>query len=144
MNLVGVFLLAAAAAGPGQPSRSPATSRQVAAAMFDAFNRHDAEAMSALYASDARLMSSDFCAARAGRRDVLRTYRALFAAYPDIHDEVMAMVTEGEQVAVRFVARSGNGDSALRMPIMAFLTIRSGQILSDESVFDTRGRPCSP
>jgi predicted ester cyclase len=112
--------------------------------MFDAFNRHDAAAMAQLYANDARLASSDFCAVRNGPTEVLRTYRELFAAFPDIRDEIDQVVVEGDHVAVRFVARSGQGSSALAMPIATFLTVQQGLIQSDQSTFDTGGRACTP
>lgn len=73
--------------------------------MFAAFNRHDPAAMAALYAPDAKLTSSDFCAARTGR-DVTRTYAALFAEMPDVVDTVDTMVVSGDRVAVRFTATS--------------------------------------
>lgn len=53
---------------------TPPAPRAVVTAMFEAFNRHDAEAIARLYAPDARLASSDFCAAR-GRNDVVRPTR---------------------------------------------------------------------
>ena len=139
MNAVSLVWLAASLS-----SSTQASPRTVVQAMFDAFNRHDAAAMARLYASNARLASSDFCAARTGPAAVLRTYRQLFAAFPDIHDEVGQMVVEGDHVAVRFVARSGQGSSALAMPIATFLTVRQGLIQSDESTFDTGGRACTP
>ncbi|WP_039732415.1 nuclear transport factor 2 family protein [Dyella japonica] len=120
------------------------TPPSVVQAMFDAFNRHDATAMARLYASDARLASSDFCKTRTGRAEVVRTYRELFAAFPDIRDEVEQMVVQDDRVAVRFMARSDAGVLPLRLPISTFLTVRHGQILSDDSIFDTGGRPCSP
>ena len=141
MNSASVVLLAAGLVGSAHGSPSP---RAVVRAMFDAFNRHDAAAMARLYASDARLASSDFCAVRTGPNEVLRTYRELFAAFPDIRDEVEHMVVEDDHVAVRFVARSGQGSSALAMPIATFLTVHQGLIQSDESTFDTGGRACTP
>ncbi|WP_109125817.1 nuclear transport factor 2 family protein [Dyella sp. C11] len=124
------------------PAEPPAES--VVRAMFDAFNRHDAEAMATLYADDARLLSSDFCSPRTGRADVLRTYRALFEAYPDIHDDIEDIVVQDDRVTVRFVARSGQGISAMALPITTWVIVRQGLIRLDESTFDTAGRPCSP
>jgi hypothetical protein len=57
--------------------------------LFDSFNRHDVAALQALYAPNARLTSSDFCKPRTGV-DVARTYGALFRAFPDIRDDVVA------------------------------------------------------
>lgn len=141
MYAANLVLLAASLSDSAQASPSP---QAVVQAMFDAFNRHDAAAMAGLYADDARLASSDFCATRTGPAEVLRTYRALFVAFPDIRDEIEHMVVEGDHVAVRFVARSGQGSSALAMPIATFLTVRHGRIQSDESSFDTGGRACTP
>lgn len=130
--------LAAASATLPNPIASP---RQVVEAMFDAFNRHDPVAMQALYAADARLTSSDFCTVR-GRADVQRTYRDLFAAFPDIRDEVQVMIVEGDRVAVRFVAISARG--GLRLDMQAMMEVRDGMIVGDHTLFDNGGRPCSP
>jgi ketosteroid isomerase-like protein len=117
--------------------------REVVQLMFAAFNRHDAIAMAALYASNARLNSSDFCVPR-GKGDVERTYAALFAAFPDIEDNVDSMVASGDRVAVRFTARSRLGSPALDLRIMTFITVRTGRIVEDDSIFDTKGGPCRP
>lgn len=131
--LILAMLLAAAT-----PPASPAP-RSVVKAMFEAFNRHDAAAIARLYAPDARLASSDFCAAR-GRDDVARTYAALFAAYPDIRDRIEVMIVEGDRIAVRFVATSRSG--GLTMPVQAMIRLRDGLIVEDDSVFDNGGQPC--
>lgn len=117
------------------------TPRQTVEAMFAAFNRHDAAAMARLYTPDARLTSSDFCAPRTGR-DVERTYRALFAALPDVTDRIETIVAQGDRVAVRFTAASTAAN--LRIPIQAMLRVRGGKIVEDDSVFDTGGKPCEP
>ena len=117
------------------------TPRHVVEAMFEAFNRHDAPAMARLYAPDARLASSDFCAPRTGKQ-VERTYRALFEALPDVIDQIETIVAEGDHVAVRFTATSAA--AGLRMPIQAMLRVEGGKITQDDSVFDTGGKPCEP
>ena len=124
-----------------QPSTASRAPEAVVRAMFDAFNRHDAQTMQRLYSSDARLTSSDFCAPR-GKADIRRTYDALFSAFPDIHDTVEILVSEGDRVAVRFTATSQRGN--LKLPIHTFLRVRNGLIAEDDSVFDAGGRPCTP
>lgn len=119
----------------------PPTPRAVVTALFEAFNRHDAEAIARLYAPDARLTSPDFCTAR-GRDDVARTYGTLFAAYPDIQDRIEVLVVDGNRVAVRFLATSRSG--GLTMSIQAVIRVRDGLIVEDNSVFDTGGEPCQP
>lgn len=117
--------------------------KSVVEAMFSAFNRHDAAAMSRLYAADATLMSSDFCSPRSGREDVRRTYQELFDTFPDINDDVDTYVTQGDRVAVHFVSRNHTPGKELNLPIATFLTVRNGLILRDDSLFDAGGRPCS-
>jgi len=119
----------------------PPSPRATVEAMFAAFNRHDAAAMASLYSIDAMLNSSDFCAPRNGPAEVKRTYAALFQAFPDIRDEGMTFVTEGERVAVQFIARSAQGQ--LNLPIGAFLVVRNGRIVSDEAYFKAGATPCS-
>ncbi|WP_448662177.1 nuclear transport factor 2 family protein [Sphingomonas sp. CJ20] len=131
-------MLALALALAAAPDRSP---RDTVLAMFDAFNRHDAVALARLYAPDARLSSPDYCTPRTGA-DVARSYGALFAAFPDIHDSVETMVVEGDTVAVRFTATSRTG--GLSLPVQAMLRVRDGRIVSDDAVFDAGGRPCEP
>lgn len=122
-------------------TQEPPPPRAVVSAMFEAFNRHDAEAMARLYAPDARLTSPDYCSPR-GRKDVVRSYRALFEQFPDIRDEAETIVAEGELVAVRFTAVSRKG--GLSLPIQAMLRVRDGLIVSDDAVFDAGGKPCEP
>ena len=127
-----------------QPASQTAASREpevVVLAMFSAFNRHDAATMEQMYAAEARLTSSDFCHARK-RSDVKRTYDALFKAFPDIHDDVETIVSQGDRVAVRFRATSKLGEMSIT--IHTFLRVRDGLIVEDDSVFDTGGRPCEP
>ena len=138
MFLASMLSLATAMAAPAMTPDA----QTVVLAMFDAVNRHDAAAIARLYADDARLSSSDFCRDRVGRVEVERTYRALFASFPDIRDELESMVVQGDRVAVRFVARSAKGVPPLALPILTFLTVRQGLIRTDESSFDTGGHPC--
>lgn len=114
-------------------------SAAIATKMFAAFNRHDAAAMVELYDRDLRLTSSDFCSPR-GKKDVLRTYQALFDALPDIEDHVNLIVAEDDRVAVRFIATSKATN--FRIPIATFLRVRNGKIVEDDSYFDTGGKPC--
>lgn len=127
---------ALAASAPAPPHTDAAATTM---AMFAAFNRHDAAAMAALYAADARLTSPDYCAPR-GKADVERSYAALFAAFPDVEDVIEMMVVEDDKVAVRFTATSKA--TGLRLPIAAFLKVRDGLIVSDDSYFDAGGKAC--
>lgn len=115
--------------------------RAVVEELFRAFNRHDVAALQALYAPDARLMSSDFCSARTGA-DVTRTYMALFRAFPDIRDDVISMVFDEDRAAVRFMTSGVAGGNDFRFELMTFFRFRDRQIVEDITIFDTKGRPC--
>ena len=115
--------------------------RSIVEELFLAFNRHDVSALQALYARDARLTSSDFCKARTGA-DVTRTYAALFRAFPDIRDEVISIVVDGDQAAVRFMTSSGAKGNEFQFELMTFFRFKDGRIVEDATIFDTRGRPC--
>lgn len=115
--------------------------RDVVLSMFEAFDRHDVDAMVRLYAPEARLTSPDYCRPRGGD-DVPRSHRTLFAEFPDIRDELESVVAEGDLVAVRFTAISSQGE--LFVPIQAMLRVRDGLIVSDDALFDTGGKPGEP
>jgi ketosteroid isomerase-like protein len=132
-----IALATAPVAAPAHP-RSP---KAVVHAMFESFNQHDARAMQALYAEDARLTSSDFCGPR-GKQDIPRTYETLFRTFPDVQDSIETVVVERDMVAVKFVASSPTGK--WRLTIHTFLKIKDGLIVSDDSVFDNGGRDCQP
>jgi ketosteroid isomerase-like protein len=144
MNAYGLPLLAlllaalpVRASGSGRPE-------DVVRAMFDAFNRHDATALAALYAPDALLTSPDFCAPRRGSEGARRTYQALFEAMPDIRDTVDEMVVQGDRVAVRFRARAIVQGQPVELPIAAFMQVSEGRIVRDQSFFDPPSPACSP
>ena len=109
--------------------------------LFDAFNRHDVAALQTLYAPNARLTSSDFCKARTGV-DVARTYGALFRAFPDIRDDVDAIVIEGDRAAVRFVSSIRTPRGGFPLKLTTFFRFSGGRIIEDDTIFDTGGRAC--
>jgi predicted ester cyclase len=109
--------------------------------LFEAFNRHDVPALEALYAPNARLMSSEFCEARTGA-DAARTYGKIFGAFPDIRDDVISVVVDGDQASVRFVSSGGSPGNEFHFEMMTFFRFSAGRIIEDDTVFDTRGRPC--
>jgi ketosteroid isomerase-like protein len=134
-----VVVLFACANGP-----PPGSARAVVEAKFAAVNRHSIEQIEAAYAVDAVLTAPDFCQPRRGREDVRRTYRALFEAYPDISADVHEYLEQGDRVAVRLTVRSRAPGRSFDVPIMNFFTVKNALIESDEGLFDTRGRKCTP
>ena len=141
----GLAFMAVAVVTACVTAASGATSAQsVINARFAAINRHDIDAVAALYAPDATLTASDFCAPRHGRADVARTLHGIFQLVNDLSADVESMVAQGDRVAVRFVVRGTVGGRAIAIPIMDFYTVRDGLIVADDGIFDTGGRPCSP
>lgn len=138
-----MVLILGTAAGCATTGTQP-SAQSVVQAKFAAVNRHALDEIVALYSPDVQLTAPDFCSPRHGRDDVRRTYQALFSAFPDISVEVQEYLQEGDRVAVRFVVRSNLPDRTFAVPIMNFFTVTNGVITSDEGVFDTRGRKCSP
>lgn len=132
-----LWLAAAGAAGAAETGPEA-----VVRAKFAAVNRRDLAGVIASYAPQARLTASNFCAPREGLAEVERTYRALFAALPDLAVTLDEVVTQGETVAVRFRVRSAA--AGMEVPIADFFTVRDGLIERDDGLFDNGGRPCTP
>jgi hypothetical protein len=118
--------------------------QEVIAAKFRAVNRHALLDIVSLYSPNAQVTASDFCRPRHGHAEVRRTYEALFASYPAIEAEVHDYVVQGEHVVVRYTVRSRTPGASFAVPIMNWFVVRNGLIESDDGIFDTRGRPCSP
>jgi ketosteroid isomerase-like protein len=131
---------AGAAARPRDIAAKAVAEKRIAAVM-----RHDLHAIVALYAPNAIETSPGFCSQRVGREGVLRTYGDLFKMFPDITNDKISYTSDGNRVAVQFVAlsRKADGTVALQVPIANFLTVEHGLITRDETYFDTKGRPCS-
>jgi ketosteroid isomerase-like protein len=136
-------------AGAGVADVSAASAHASAAAVvrerFAAVGRHDLEAIVALYAKEAVETSPAFCRDRTGPEGARQTYAELFQAFPNITDDVITYVVDGDRVAVQFVARSRRPDGtfAFEVPLANFLTVKNGRIVRDETYFDAKGRPCS-
>ena len=134
----------AAAACSTMPASEP-SARTIVERRIAAVARHDLDAVVALYSPDALETSPGFCSNRTGTDGVRRTYGELFQAYPNISDDVVAYVVDGNHVAVQFVARVRKPDGSLvfEVPIANFLTVEHGRITRDDTYFDTKGRPCT-
>lgn len=123
------------------PAPSP---RAVVEAKFAAVNRHEIDAVAAFYAPNTVVTASDFCAPRQGRDEVVRTYRAIFAAVPDIQASIDSILVNGDEVAARVTLRGQIGGRAFALPIANFFTVTNGLITADRGFFDNFGRPCTP
>lgn len=72
--------------------------------MFAAFNRHDVEAMTALYSDDAFIDSPDFDAPKRGQQTIRETYTKYFQQTPNIRNDVKSIVACGDKVFVEFIS----------------------------------------
>jgi hypothetical protein len=142
---VAISLVIIAAAACSTISASEPSARTIVEKRIAAVARHDLDAIVALYAADAIETSPGFCSNRTGTEGVRRTYGELFQLYPNITDDVVAYVVDGQHVAVQFVARvrKADGSLAFEVPIANFLTVEHGRITRDDTYFDTKGRPCT-
>ena len=119
---------------------NPAT--RLVTEVFQAFNRHDLPALVSHYSADARLTSSDWCHALHGRDELARKHGELFAASPDVHDELIDVVAAADIVAVRFVSRGHIAGHPFELEIADFFRLRGGLIVEDDTIFDNGGRAC--
>ena len=138
-----VLAIAGSATTAAAPAAGDTTARSVFEARFATFNRHDLDALVALYAPDAVLTSPGFCQDRIGLAGARQAYSDLFKGVPDISDEVTAVIIDRDHIAVQFVARSVRPGAAFTVRIANFLTLDHGLIKRDDAYYDAKGRPCS-
>ena len=110
--------------------------------VFQAFNPHDIAALASHYSAGALLTSSDWCHALHGKDELARKHGELFAASPDVQDELVDVVGAGDKVAVRFVSRGHIGGHSFELEIADFFRVRGGLIVEDDTIFDNGGRAC--
>ncbi|MHA1544253.1 MAG: nuclear transport factor 2 family protein [Alphaproteobacteria bacterium] len=115
--------------------------RAIIEAVFEAFNRHDLEAVVALYHPEAKLVTPGFPEPRYGLDVIRATYKDHFDNIPGVYDEVTRIVADGDQAAVEFTAtwaQPTEDDPEARgaLKIATFLTIKDGLIIEDMTYFD--------
>jgi len=122
------------------PSENPtAENEQLVRSMFGAFNRHDWEAMASHYSDSALFLDPSFGTdyVRQTRTEMVIKYKEMHAMFPDLHDDVVTLVTSGNRVAVEFVATGTQPDGAtFRLPISAMFTIENGKIVRDATYYN--------
>lgn len=115
--------------------------RDIIVALFEAFNRHDVEALVALYAEDAQLRSPGDAEPSIGHAAIRENYTGHFDNIPAVHDAVQNIVVEGTRGAVEFVAswdQPNEDDPKARgsLRIASFITVEKGKIVRDITYFD--------
>jgi hypothetical protein len=54
------------------------------------------------------------------------------------------VLIEGDRAAVRLVSSSQIEGKAFQIELMTLFRFRDGRIIEDDTVLDSRGRPCEP
>lgn len=107
---------------------------------FAAFNKHDADVIQGIYATDAVLHSPDY-PELTGNGKIADTYRGIFAAIPDAEDKVQSLVVSGDKVYAQFILTGhfqGAADKPLNARIMSVYTVKDGHIVEDETYYDRK------
>ena len=130
-----------AASPPSQePGASAVEPIKTVELKFLAFNRHDAAAIEALYASDAMLRSPDN-PELVGNVKIADTYRWIFDAIPDARDSVDSIESIGSRVYVQFIM-SGHlkaaGNKPVSVRIMSVYTVKDQRIANDATYYDRK------
>lgn len=124
------------------PEIAPSTthSEQVVRQLFEHFNKHQWEAMAALYADTAtfRDPSLGIDLVQQTRQETITKYRELEKMVPDVKDELTAVHACGDQfVTVEFLSTgTGPDGKPFRLPICAVLKVENGKITQDFTYYD--------
>lgn len=126
---------------PFAANAGSAETRTIIEAVFEAFNRHDLEAVVALYHPEAKLVTPGYPEPRYGLEVIRATYKDHFDNIPGVYDEVTRIVAEGDQGAVEFTASwdqptEEDPNARGELHISAFLKIKDGLIIEDITYFD--------
>lgn len=66
-------------------------------------NRHDTAAATTRFAEGVVIEDLGMCTRIKGRDNVIAEQRGLFAAFPDLHGEVVSVITDGSRAAIEYV-----------------------------------------
>jgi len=121
-------------------THSQASALKTVQQKFDAFNRHDADAIERIYANKAHLHTPDY-PDLVGNEPIADTYRKLFAAIPDAEDSLTLVEAAGQRVYVQFVL-SGHLGGAQEKPvsvrIISVYRIEGDKIVQDDTYYDRK------
>lgn len=112
---------------------------KVAEKLFEAFNSHNWEAMTDLYAEEAQFLDPSYGTefVTKSRAETMAKYKEMETIFPNIHDEVKNIHTSGETVIVEFISTGTAADgTTFTLPIVSLLTIRNGLIIKDATYYD--------
>jgi ketosteroid isomerase-like protein len=107
--------------------------------MFDAFNRHDWNAMANYYSESASFLDPSFGPeyVTKTRQETAAKYAEMQKMFPDLHDELVGVYPSGDKVTVEFVSTGTISDSIkFSLPIITVLTFENGLIIKDATYYD--------
>jgi ketosteroid isomerase-like protein len=139
MRTVCAIILAVCVAGCQSPGTDHDVNTDKAKQMFEAFNRHDWNAMAAFYAEPASFLDPSFGIDHVSktRKEIAVKYADLEKMFPDVHDEITGLYASGDKVTVEFVSSGTAPDSStFRLPIATILTFKDGLIVKDATYYD--------
>jgi len=131
LYLVAVVLCACAA--PASSTMEDKT-RDVAVAVFDAFNAHDWSKMESLYADNVSLQDPAYPGGKTGKAGMTDFYRSV----PDIHDDVQSIVVQNNIAVVEFVSTGTINGEKFSLPICSVLVVVNGQVIEDRTYYDAQ------
>ena len=120
--------------------------RAIVVALFEAFNRHDVDALVALYDPDIKVFNPGYGEPQYGLEVVRGIYQGHFANIPDVYDKVQRIIVEGDLAAVEFLgtwAQPTEADPQARGSIRIgnFFRIKDGKIIEDLTYYDRMDLP---
>jgi steroid delta-isomerase-like uncharacterized protein len=92
------------------------TAKNTALKALDAFNRHDAAAFAALYASDAVAYDPMYPEPIRGQEAIRRDAEAFFRAFPDVRCHLLGDVLEGSDRLAFQLRMTGTNQGPIAMP----------------------------
>jgi len=107
---------------------------------FEAFNRHDADAIERLYAANAVLHSPDY-PNLGGNHPIADTYRKLFAMIPDARDNLVLLQRAGDHVYAQFELSGhlgGAQDKPVSLRLISIYTVHNNRISEDNTYYDRK------
>ena len=113
-----------AAPAPAPQASSTRTPEAVARARADAFNRHDLDALAALYAPDARIFDPPDRLRDSGAAAVRESFARAFSMAPDARTTVTDVLNQGNQTVVH-ETQTGAGTTR---SVIRILEVRDGRI----------------
>jgi len=137
-----LFSFASVVANPAisAASRADIKSIDTVRSKFEAFNKHDADAIEKIYASRATLSSPDY-PKLAGNKEIADTYRRLFEAIPDAKDNLESIESSSNHIYAQFVLTGhfkGAQDKPVSVRIISVYAVKDGHIVDDSTYYDRK------